>query len=212
MPYKNPTAQKEFQRINLSRRREAFLKDKSCAHCGKGFEETQGDLVLAWNQGYKRQKALWSLSEEKQAEFAGQYQILCRLCHHKTIHRPPVVKEPKPKKEPVPKPERMIVTRKAKAAGWCKHPTCTKRAMSGAEQSSIRCEDHQGLCPRCWARPYSEKTGYCPNCWGAMVRNTGKFTGESHAVPHPTYKKADALLGVLDEFTPLWEIRKMGGS
>lgn len=81
MPYKDPEAQREYQRAWAAKRRAAsraaFLADKSCARCGS-TEDLELDHV---NPADKVSHRIWTWSEKRRVAELAKCQVLCKPCH-----------------------------------------------------------------------------------------------------------------------------------
>lgn len=74
MPYKDPEAQKRFQREWVAKRRADFLEGKTCEQCGS----TEKLLVCI----LANRKGLFSGSEARRQELLIGGKILCWLCRY----------------------------------------------------------------------------------------------------------------------------------
>lgn len=85
MPYKDPEKQREYQRLWLAQRREAFFSDKSCVDCGRK-EDLEIDHV---DPKLKINHRVWSWSRQRRETELAKCVVRCVGCHQQktTTHR-----------------------------------------------------------------------------------------------------------------------------
>lgn len=77
MPYRDPAAQREYQRKWLAGRRDAWLEGKWCVRCG-----TSSDLQIDHiDPRRKVEHRIWSWSEDRRVAELEKCQVLCDTCH-----------------------------------------------------------------------------------------------------------------------------------
>lgn len=77
MPYRDPTAQREYQKRWMAKRRAAWFEGKTCSDCG--FSD--GLEIHHIDPGKKVSHALWSWSKDKRDAELSKCEVLCRDCH-----------------------------------------------------------------------------------------------------------------------------------
>lgn len=82
MPMATPEAQREYQRLWVARRRDAWFSDKSCVDCG-GDEQLELDHV---DPSVKVSHSIWSWSRARRDVELAKCVVRCRSCHQvKTV-------------------------------------------------------------------------------------------------------------------------------
>ena len=77
MPFKDPQAQRAYQREWRQRRRDEFMADKTCDRCGS----TMGLQLHHRDPMQKIGHNVWSWSAERRAVELAKCEILCDSCH-----------------------------------------------------------------------------------------------------------------------------------
>lgn len=77
MPYRDPEAQRKYQREWLGRRRAEFFAGKTCVVCGS-CKELELDHE---DSSQKISHTIWSWSEDRRNAELKKCQVLCRACH-----------------------------------------------------------------------------------------------------------------------------------
>jgi hypothetical protein len=79
MGYKNPEAQREYQRQWVARKRAAFFTDKTCEWC----PATEGLELHHRDPSKKEHHAIWSWSTARRLAELAKCIVLCEACHQK---------------------------------------------------------------------------------------------------------------------------------
>lgn len=86
MGYKDPTAQREYQRLWMRRRRNKFFAGKVCVQCG-ATDRLELDHI---DPAEKSTHNIWSWSAKRRATELAKCQVLCSDCHlEKTLEQRP---------------------------------------------------------------------------------------------------------------------------
>lgn len=87
MSYKDPVAQREYQRLWMQKRRSEFFSDKACEECGS-TDRLELDHI---DPKDKTTHKIWSWSAERRDAEIAKCQVLCAECHKEKTRaqRPP---------------------------------------------------------------------------------------------------------------------------